>query len=46
MKTSKNVKLMAVAMIIAAAYNTSVKSENVAMARAAKYALLDMEGEL
>lgn len=33
-------------MIIAAAYNTSVKSENVEMNRAAKFALADMKNEL
>lgn len=41
-----NTKLMATAVIIAAAYNTSVKSENVEINRAAKYALADMKGEL
>mgnify|MGYP004497332555 FL=1 len=41
-----NTKLMAVAMIIATAYNTSVKSENVELMQAAKYALADMRGEL
>lgn len=39
-------KYMAMAMIIAAAYNTSVKSENVEMNRAAKFALADMKDEL
>ena len=37
---------MAVAMIIATVYNTNVKSENVEMNRAAKFALADMRGEL
>ena len=41
-----NTKILAVAMMIAAAYNTSVKSENVELMQAAKYALADMQGEL
>lgn len=45
-KMKANAKLMAAAVIIAAAYNTSVKSENVENNRAAKYALADMKGEL
>lgn len=41
-----NTKLLAVAVIIANAYNTSVKSENVELVQAAKYALADMRSEL
>lgn len=44
MKT--NSKYMAMAVIIATAYNTSVKSENVEINRAAKFTLADMKGEL
>lgn len=42
----RNKKYVALAMIIATAYNTSVKSESVELAMAAKFALADMEGEL
>lgn len=37
---------IAMAMIIATAYNTGVKSERVELAKAAKCALADMRGEL
>lgn len=41
-----NTKFLAVAVIIATAYNTSATSENIELMRAAKYALADMKGEL
>lgn len=41
-----NTKLMAVAVIIATAYNVSEQTEYTELAKAAKYALADMKGEL
>lgn len=41
-----NTKIMAVAVIIATAYHTSVNIESDELAQAAKYALADMKGEL
>lgn len=42
----RNKKYVALAIIIATTYNTSVKSESVELAKAAKFALADMEDEL
>lgn len=41
-----NTKIMAVAVIIATAYHTSVSEQSEELARAAKCALADMRGEL
>lgn len=41
-----NAKIMAVAVMVAAAYNTSVTSESNELAQAAKFARADMKGEL